>query len=100
MPIPDGAERIVGVLMLAEKKFEEPYSAADRRFLQLDRVVAVKVILSRAFGQQNSLRRFGREARAAARLNHPNTSGCTIPEGFRVRGPTWCRSNYRGNIVS
>jgi serine/threonine-protein kinase len=37
----------------------------------LARVVAVKILLGRAFGQQTALRRFRREARAAARLDHP-----------------------------
>jgi eukaryotic-like serine/threonine-protein kinase len=45
------------------------YEAAD---LDLRRTVAVKIILARAFGQQTALRRFAREARAAASLAHPN----------------------------
>jgi hypothetical protein len=45
------------------------YEASD---LKLDRVVAVKIMLSRAFGEPGALRRFRREARTAARLNHPN----------------------------
>ncbi len=45
------------------------YEASD---LKLDRQVAVKIMLSRAFGQPGALRRFRREARTAARLNHPN----------------------------
>jgi hypothetical protein len=172
MPITDGADRVVGALLLGEKRSEEPYGADDRRLLQaiarqtavvrenlrlrarvseearirhevlarldervpgllkecprcggcsegdvercpqdgqalvfslpvartvdgryrldrligkggmgavyeahdlrLGRVVAVKVLLGRAFGQPSALRRFRREARAAARLNHPN----------------------------
>ena len=44
------------------------YEACD---LRLDRVVAVKILRGRAFGEQTALRRFRREARAAARLNHP-----------------------------
>jgi hypothetical protein len=43
----------------------------EARDLRLDRVVAVKVLRGRAFGEQTALRRFRREARAAARLNHP-----------------------------
>ena len=43
----------------------------EARDLRLDRPVAVKIILPRAFGQHLPLRRFHREARAAARLNHP-----------------------------
>jgi serine/threonine-protein kinase len=45
------------------------YEAHD---LRLDRVVAVKIMRGRAFGQQTALRRFNREARAVARLTHPN----------------------------
>jgi hypothetical protein len=44
------------------------YEAAD---LRLDRSVAVKIMLGRAFGDQAAIRRFEREARAVARLNHP-----------------------------
>jgi hypothetical protein len=42
----------------------------EARDLRLDRVVAVKIMLSRAFGQPGALRRFRREARTAARLSH------------------------------
>jgi eukaryotic-like serine/threonine-protein kinase len=45
------------------------YEAAD---LRLDRAVAVKIMIGRAFGDHASIRRFEREARAVARLNHPN----------------------------
>jgi serine/threonine-protein kinase len=45
------------------------YEAQD---LRLGRVVAVKVLLGRAFGEPTALRRFRREAQATARLNHPN----------------------------
>jgi serine/threonine protein kinase len=172
VPVPDNANRLIGVLLLGEKKSEEPYSGNDRRMLQavarhaaaarenlrlrakvaqdhrirhdvlarldgalpdllkecpacgacyegavercdrdgreltlslpvsrtldgkyrlvrligkggmgavyeardlrLNRVVAVKILLGRAFGQRTALRRFQREARAAARLSHPN----------------------------
>jgi serine/threonine-protein kinase len=44
----------------------------EARDLRLDRIVAVKIMLSRAFGQPGALRRFRREARAAARVSHPN----------------------------
>jgi GAF domain-containing protein len=44
----------------------------EARDLQLDRNVAVKILLGRTFGDPRALRRFHREARAAARLNHPN----------------------------
>jgi eukaryotic-like serine/threonine-protein kinase len=45
------------------------YEALD---LRLDRIVAVKLLLDRAFDQEHALRRFRRTARAIARLNHPN----------------------------
>lgn len=45
------------------------YEAAD---LRLARPVAVKIMLSRAFGDRQALRRFEREAQASARLTHPN----------------------------
>jgi GAF domain-containing protein len=45
------------------------YEALD---LRLGRTVAVKILLSQAFGQPTALRRFRREAQAAARLNHPS----------------------------
>ena len=45
------------------------YQAAD---LRLHRNVAIKVMLGSMFGDSVSLRRFEREARTSARLNHPN----------------------------
>ena len=45
------------------------YEAAD---LRLARSVAVKIMLGRAFGDRQALRRFEREAQACARLTHPN----------------------------
>jgi GAF domain-containing protein len=45
------------------------YQATD---LRLSRQVAIKVMTARSFGDLSALRRFEREARAAARLRHPN----------------------------
>ena len=45
------------------------YDALDTR---LQRSVAVKILLGRHFGDEQALRRFDREARAVARLSHPN----------------------------
>jgi hypothetical protein len=45
------------------------YQATD---LRLDRSVAIKVMLGSMFGDPLALRRFEREARTSARLNHPN----------------------------
>ncbi len=45
------------------------YEAAD---LRLGRKVAIKIMIGRLFGNRAALRRFEREARASARLRHPN----------------------------
>ena len=45
------------------------YRATD---LRLDRNVAIKIMLGGMFGDPLALRRFEREARTSARLNHPN----------------------------
>ena len=45
------------------------YQATD---LRLARQVAIKILTGDLFGNQNALRRFEREARALARLDHPN----------------------------
>jgi len=45
------------------------YEATD---LRLGRRVALKILLARNFGNAGALRRFEREAQAAARLRHPN----------------------------
>jgi GAF domain-containing protein len=44
----------------------------EARDLRLKRQVAVKIMLGGGFGHDTALRRFRREAQAAARLNHPN----------------------------
>jgi GAF domain-containing protein len=44
----------------------------EARDLRLQRTVALKIMLGRAFGQPGALSRFRREARAAARLSHPS----------------------------
>ena len=45
------------------------YQARD---LRLNRNVAIKILLGSMFGDSFALRRFEREARTSARLNHPN----------------------------
>lgn len=53
--------------------------------LDLDRVVAVKLLLPDFTSDADALERFRREARAAARLNHPNVADTydygALPEG-------------------
>jgi serine/threonine-protein kinase len=44
----------------------------EARDLRLERRVAVKIMVGRTFGDERALRRFQREARAVARLNHAN----------------------------
>jgi len=74
------------------------YEATD---LRLNRVVAVKVMTGRLFGDTAALRRFSREAQASARLVHPNIVrlydyGELSADGAflvleLVRGVTWRR---------
>ncbi len=45
------------------------YKAKD---LRLDRSVAVKIMIGELFGRSTALRRFEREARASAKIDHPN----------------------------
>jgi eukaryotic-like serine/threonine-protein kinase len=70
LPVPrtlDGKYRLDR--LIARGGMGAVYQAHD---LRLDRPVAVKIMMGRAFGQPSALRRFHREARAAARLNHRN----------------------------
>jgi eukaryotic-like serine/threonine-protein kinase len=67
-------ERLIGGRYRLDRRLGEGgmgavYEATD---LQLQRKVAAKVMVARLFGNRQALRRFEREAHAAARLNHPN----------------------------
>ena len=74
------------------------YEATD---LRLNRLVAIKVMMGRLFGNTAAMRRFSREAQASARLVHPNIVrlydyGELSAEGAflvmeHVRGVTWRR---------
>jgi serine/threonine protein kinase len=53
--------------------------------VELERPTAIKLLLPELVSDQQALERFKREARAAARLNHPNVAGTydfgTLPSG-------------------
>jgi tRNA A-37 threonylcarbamoyl transferase component Bud32 len=83
------------------------YEATD---LRLSRLVAVKVLTGRWFGDSIALRRFEREARAAARLQHPNIVpvydfGSLRGDGAflvmqRIRGHSWRTELERSGPLS
>jgi hypothetical protein len=83
------------------------YEATD---LRLSRHVAVKVLTGRWFGDSVALRRFEREARAAARLQHPNIVpvydfGSLRGDGAflvmqRIRGHSWRAELERSGPLS
>lgn len=72
------------------------YEATD---LRLNRKIAIKIMVGSLFGNREALRRFEREARASAHLNHPNIValydfGMIGQDGAylvmeRVYGSTW-----------
>ncbi len=68
-----GADLVVGQYVILDKIGEgamgRVYKALQRR---LDRVVALKILRSQLLNNETAVRRFQREARAAAQLAHPN----------------------------
>jgi hypothetical protein len=81
------------------------YQAQD---LRLSRTVAVKVMTGARFGNAAAIRRFTREARASARLDHPNivrmhdcgelgSSGAYLVMEY-VAGATWGASLRRAGV--
>ena len=65
------------------------YKAVDKR---LDRIVALKFLASHLVSNDESRRRFIREAKAAAALQHPNI--CTVYEIDEVNGQTFIAMAY------
>lgn len=66
------------------------YQATD---LQLRRIVALKVLGAAFIGDETAMRRFEREARAAARLRHPNVVRI-YDHGATATGGAWLALEY------
>jgi serine/threonine-protein kinase len=87
--------------------FGAVYEAAD---LRLHRQVAAKVMMGSLFGDQNALRRFEREARAAAKIDHPNITRVhdygTVGSGGAflimelIAGRTWRAELQRAGVIA
>lgn len=77
-------ERLVADRYRLERRIDRGGMGAifEATDLRLDRKVAVKILLE--FGQAEALRRFEREARICARLNHPNI--VSVHDYGRLRG--------------
>lgn len=71
----------------------------EARDIRLDRVVAVKVIYLQSFGEDSRLRRFYREARAAARLQHPNIVTMYDFGELDGEGAYYVMERIRGNTL-
>jgi len=70
---PDIVGQMAGEYRLRKKLGEGGYGAVyEAEDLRLQRKVAIKFLIGRAFGEATALRRFEREARTCARLSHPN----------------------------
>jgi serine/threonine protein kinase len=65
------------------------YKAIDKK---LDRIVALKFLASHLVSNDESRRRFIREAKAAAAVQHPNI--CTVYEIDEVNGQTFIAMAY------
>ena len=87
--------------------FGAVYQASD---LRLQRPVAAKVMMGSLFGDQTALRRFEREARAAAKIDHPHITRVhdygTVGSGGAflimelVAGTTWRAELHRAGTVA
>ena len=87
--------------------FGAVYEVSD---LRLQRPVAAKVMMGSLFGDQTALRRFEREARAAARIDHPHITRVhdygTVGSGGAflimelVSGTTWRAELQRAGTIA
>lgn len=69
------------------------YEALD---LRLDRTVAIKFLLGPVFDAEHALRRFRREARAVARVHHPNVVALYDYGGLEAHGAYLVMERVRG----
>src|SRR5262249_45458685 len=68
-----GAELLLGAYVLLQRLGEGGMGTVFKaRNWKLDRIVAVKLIRKEHLAHPTAVRRFQREIRAAAQLNHPN----------------------------
>ncbi|MEO8429595.1 MAG: hypothetical protein ABI651_21085 [Verrucomicrobiota bacterium] len=68
------------------------------RQVSLDRIVAVKMILTGAAASKEFIHRFRTEAAAAANLKHPNI--VAVHEVGAHQDPTFATSNLAGRICT
>jgi len=84
------------IRLLGKGKKAEVYLAREK---SLDRLVAVKILLSGLAEDQVAKARFEREAKAAASLNHPNVAS-VFRYGFLPEGPPFLVLQYvRGRTL-
>ena len=101
----DGKYQLVRAL--GRGGFGAVYEAAD---LRLQRQVAAKIMMGSLFGDQIALRRFEREARAAAKIDHPNITRVhdygTVGSGGAflimelITGRTWRAELQRSGVIA
>src|SRR5262245_32682546 len=88
---------ILGSYLLIERLGEGGMGQVFKaRHVQLDRVVALKFLRKENVQNQQAVQRFQQEAKAAARLSHPNIVG--LYELATVRGQTFLILEYVDGI--
>jgi WD40 repeat protein/tRNA A-37 threonylcarbamoyl transferase component Bud32 len=89
----EGARLLLGQYILLERLGEGGMGEVFKaRHLRLDRLVALKVIRRERLGNPDTVNRFQREARAAARLAHPNI--VTVYDADEVGGTHFFAMEY------
>src|SRR5947209_1310717 len=88
-----GEQLILGQYLLLDRLGEGGMGTVYKaRHLRLDRLVALKVIRQEQVAHGETIKRFQREARAAARLAHPNI--VTIHDADEVNGTHFIVMEY------